>query len=143
MAKLVEEKLKVLLDEAGVKCKLSRRVKHPKSLQEKLVDRNRRRKEGYKDFQEIKRDIADLAGVRIILYMPTKEDYTKVKELVQKEWGPGIASIPHAMDRSKEQSRIKPGMHSFLCTARQISIFYLSLYLIERISPKTLQRRIF
>jgi ppGpp synthetase/RelA/SpoT-type nucleotidyltranferase len=121
MAKLVEEKLEVLLDEAGVKCKLSRRVKQSKSLQDKLVDRVQRRKEGYKDFQEIKRDIADLAGVRIILYMPTKEDHTKVYELIKKQWGPGIVPIPHPpMDVVKQQSRIKPGMHPFLRTTSQI-----------------------
>jgi ppGpp synthetase/RelA/SpoT-type nucleotidyltranferase len=118
MAKLVEEKLDVLLHEAGVKCKLSRRVKQRDSLQDKLVDRSQRRKEGYKDFQEIKRDIADLAGVRIILYMPTKEDHTKVEELIKKQWGPGVVPIPHPpMDDPKKQSRIKPGMHSFFRTA--------------------------
>ncbi|KAJ4302657.1 hypothetical protein N0V90_001546 [Kalmusia sp. IMI 367209] len=97
MAKMVEEKLKNRLEEGGVvKCKLSRRAKDFNSLREKLIIRNRGRKEDYKNFQEIKKDIVDLAGVRIILYMPTQEDNRKVKEVIQKEWGQG--------GRSKETS---------------------------------------
>ncbi|KAL1595287.1 hypothetical protein SLS60_009977 [Paraconiothyrium brasiliense] len=107
MAKLVEEKLSSLLKEAGVtKFKLSRRAKDPKSLREKLIIRSQGRKEAYKDFQEIKKDIVDLAGVRIILYMPTQEDNHKVKEVIQKEWGQDI--VPRIHPPPQEDPKAQP-----------------------------------
>lgn len=96
MAKLVEERLKVLLEAAGVaKYKLSRRAKDPRSLGEKLIIRNLARDKQYSSIEEIKRDIVDLAGVRIILYMPTQEDNQKVEEVIQKEWGSDVIPKMH------------------------------------------------
>lgn len=101
MAKMVEENLRTRLEAGGVtKFKLSRRAKNHESLKEKLIIRNRNRKIDYQSFQEIKKDIVDLAGVRVILYMPTQEDNHKVKEVIQKEWGKDIMPRIHPPPRN-------------------------------------------
>lgn len=66
-----------------------------KSLREKLMMRYAETGRDYENFAHIKRDIVDLAGVRIILYMPTKEENLKVKQMIQQEWGQDVKAKRH------------------------------------------------
>lgn len=94
MAQCVEGILEEKLNLGGVKqFKLSSRAKDKESLKEKLIVRYEEKQ--YKDADDIRRDIIDLAGVRIILYMPTAEEYEKVKKVIQEIWGREIQPKTH------------------------------------------------
>lgn len=56
----------------GIKAITSFRAKKPDSLREKLISRDQ--KLNYKDITQIKKDVCDLAGVRIALYFPNERD---------------------------------------------------------------------
>ncbi|KAF2731813.1 hypothetical protein EJ04DRAFT_514291 [Polyplosphaeria fusca] len=104
MAEEVQGILDKKLKEAGIQFKLSARAKDRQSLREKLIMRCREmdsveKGKCYKDFQQIKKEIVDLAGVRIILYMPTKEDNLRVKHIIQKEWGQEVKAKRHPPQR--------------------------------------------
>lgn len=99
MSKRVEEVLEEELKKAGVQqFKLSARAKDKGSLKKKLMYRNETKK--YKEYDDIKKDIADLAGVRVILYMPSDEE--KVKEVVQKIWGKKVIPKKHPPPRDAQ-----------------------------------------
>ncbi|KAH8707577.1 hypothetical protein GQ44DRAFT_816387 [Phaeosphaeriaceae sp. PMI808] len=101
MAVHVQQILQEKLDEGGVKqFKLSSRAKDKKSLKEKLVVRNQQKL--YKDGDDIRNDVVDLAGVRVILYMPTKEEYNKVEKVIQEIWGKEIKPKTHPEEESKD-----------------------------------------
>ncbi|KAF4543298.1 uncharacterized protein LTHEOB_7032 [Lasiodiplodia theobromae] len=54
----------------GILAQVSSRVKQPEHLRQKLLAREVKFKDGYKDAEHIEADIRDLAGVRIVLYLP-------------------------------------------------------------------------
>lgn len=93
MAEEVERILDIKLKEEGIQFKLSARAKSKKNLREKL--KVRYEEKHYETFEDIKKDVVDLAGVRIILYMPTKEDNARVKKVVQEEWGHEVKAVNH------------------------------------------------
>jgi len=96
MAEEVEYILKDKLKEGGVEqFKLSSRAKDRQSLREKLIVRHHDKGRNYQDFDEIKKDVVDLAGVRIVLYMPTKEVHKKVKNVIQTLWGKDVEARRH------------------------------------------------
>lgn len=100
IAKRAESILKEKLKDGGVyQFKLSARAKDKQSLKEKLIIRYRDEGKDYKDDVDIKKDIVDLAGVRIILYMPTKEEYERVRDVIMKEWGEGVKPKKHPPPR--------------------------------------------
>ncbi|KAH8723479.1 hypothetical protein GQ44DRAFT_761121 [Phaeosphaeriaceae sp. PMI808] len=67
-----------------INAKVTCRAKEETSLSEKLKMRNPTKK--YKTSDDILTDIADLAGVRIILYTPNDEQRRRVKETIESIW---------------------------------------------------------
>jgi ppGpp synthetase/RelA/SpoT-type nucleotidyltranferase len=82
--KLIINTMATLFQE-GFEAKVEYRAKKAKSLREKL----RMRYEGkqYKADEDIWRDIHDLAGVRIILYKPSKNQRMKARKILRSIWG--------------------------------------------------------
>jgi ppGpp synthetase/RelA/SpoT-type nucleotidyltranferase len=101
MARRASQILEEKLYQGGVQqFKISDRAKDKKSLKEKLIVRHEEK--NYQDADDIKKDVIDLAGVRIILYMPTKEEYRKVKNVIQEEWGKEIKPKHHPPPHKQE-----------------------------------------
>jgi ppGpp synthetase/RelA/SpoT-type nucleotidyltranferase len=71
-ARLVEQLLDNALQGAGVRAIVTSRPKSPSRLEEKIRQRSSRR--NYSSFDDIYRDIVDLAGVRVALYFPAERD---------------------------------------------------------------------
>lgn len=71
----------------GIEASVTCRAKEKTSLRQKLVMRHDEMKKdggtGYQSTQEILTEIVDLAGVRIILYMPSETQQERVKEMIQ------------------------------------------------------------
>jgi ppGpp synthetase/RelA/SpoT-type nucleotidyltranferase len=89
-AHLIEEALRA----KGMKhWKTTSRAKTEESLTEKLVMRFEDKK--YQSIEDIKKDIVDLAGVRIILYMPTEKEHEKVRDVIQSIWGKDVKPKLH------------------------------------------------
>lgn len=98
MAQVIEQFLEGELRQGGVdQFKLSARAKDRNSLRKKLVYRNTEKQ--YKEFDDIKKDIVDLAGVRIILYMPSDEE--KVQKVIQNIWGKKVVPRKHPPPRDE------------------------------------------
>jgi ppGpp synthetase/RelA/SpoT-type nucleotidyltranferase len=94
---LIAKELKTLKDSngQGVQAKVTCRAKMRDSLEEKLKMRNDTRRKPYTKIPEIQNDIHDLAGVRILLYTPSADEYVKVEEMIQSIWGPKVMRKPH------------------------------------------------
>lgn len=98
---LIVSQLRTLKDSNGrpVHAKVSCRAKEKDSLEEKLKMRNDKRiKEGkgpYPSEQAMSDDIHDLAGVRILLYTPTQDQYDKITEMIQSIWGKHVKPRLH------------------------------------------------
>jgi ppGpp synthetase/RelA/SpoT-type nucleotidyltranferase len=94
---LISKELKVLKDSngQGVQAKVTCRAKMRHGLEEKLKMRNDTRPKQYAKIEEIQDDIHDLAGVRILLYTPSADEYVKVEEMIQAIWGPKVKRKPH------------------------------------------------
>lgn len=92
---LIEEALEKLKDASGqnVQARVTRRAKDEGSLRQKLVTRNA--KKWYDSTKEIWDDIHDLAGVRIILNMPTSEQYDSVGNMIVDIWGKDVLLKQH------------------------------------------------
>ncbi len=67
---IASEKLRVALQDAGIKAIVSSRAKNPSRLRTKVQRRNSKREKPYQTIDEIYDDIADLSGVRVSLYFP-------------------------------------------------------------------------
>jgi ppGpp synthetase/RelA/SpoT-type nucleotidyltranferase len=80
--------------------KTTSRAKTEDSLREKLTVRYEEKK--YANGDEIKRDIVDLAGVRVILYMPTEKEEEKVKNAIQSIWGRDVKPKLHPEPKKRE-----------------------------------------
>ncbi|KAF2792118.1 hypothetical protein K505DRAFT_57706 [Melanomma pulvis-pyrius CBS 109.77] len=103
---ILEAKTKLFKEglEANVTC----RAKSAKSLKEKL--KMRHEEKNYQYEKDIWDDIHDLAGVRVILYMPSEDQRDKVREIIQSIWGDNIEAKLHegsredgASDRDERQ----------------------------------------
>ena len=71
-------------DGQKVQAKVTCRAKDGKSLREKLIMRNENKR--YQTADDIWKDVPDLAGVRMVLYMPNDEQRKRVKEIIQSIW---------------------------------------------------------
>lgn len=67
-ARLCSQRCEALLGPRGVRAIVTHRAKRPVKLRAKLLERDQ--KQSYTSLQQIRDDIADLAGVRIALYFP-------------------------------------------------------------------------
>jgi ppGpp synthetase/RelA/SpoT-type nucleotidyltranferase len=93
-ADLVLKGLNGLKDGNGqtVQAKVSSRAKKSESLEEKLRMRyeEKEKKEGgipYESEEDIRNDIVDFSGVRILLYTANQLQYDSVKRMIQGIWG--------------------------------------------------------
>ncbi|KAF2254768.1 hypothetical protein BU26DRAFT_559427 [Trematosphaeria pertusa] len=75
------------------------RAKEPQSLEEKL--KMRHAESPYESAEDIWDDVHDLAGVRMILYMPSEDQREKVKRVIQAIWGEDVQPKYH--DGSNER----------------------------------------
>jgi ppGpp synthetase/RelA/SpoT-type nucleotidyltranferase len=94
---LINKRLKTLKDsnDQGIQAKVTCRAKERDSLEEKLKMRNDARPKPYGKIKEIENDIHDLAGVRILLYTPSADEYGKVEQMLHAIWGPKVKRKPH------------------------------------------------
>ncbi len=72
VARIVEGRLKSALQSAGIRCIVTSRAKSIERLRTKCIQRNKAHH--YSATEEIRADIADLAGVRVALYFPGERD---------------------------------------------------------------------
>jgi len=72
LAELVRDECDNKLQSAGIKAITSWRAKNPDSLRLKLTKRDKDK--NYQAIEDIRNDIADLAGVRIALYFPSERE---------------------------------------------------------------------
>lgn len=79
-----KEELEDALQEAGIRAIVTCRAKKPRKLKQKLLQRDRTRH--YESFRDIYEDIADLAGVRVALYLPA--DRAAVGEIIEEVFVP-------------------------------------------------------
>ncbi|CAG8908810.1 unnamed protein product [Penicillium egyptiacum] len=70
-----------VLSDHGISHAIGSRLKKPASLENKLADRERKRGFPYQAMEEINNEIVDLAGVRILVHIPSNR--TKVSELLR------------------------------------------------------------
>lgn len=68
--------LESALQAAGIRAIVTSRAKNPGRLKSKVIRRNAKRQEPYKNMREIYEDIADLSGVRVSLYFPGDRNKT-------------------------------------------------------------------
>jgi ppGpp synthetase/RelA/SpoT-type nucleotidyltranferase len=81
-AKCAEESARMLksaLADAGIRCIVSSRAKSPEKVLRKI--RNRDLEKKYKHIEDVRKDIVDLAGVRVALYFPS--DRQKLEKIIQ------------------------------------------------------------
>jgi ppGpp synthetase/RelA/SpoT-type nucleotidyltranferase len=105
MANEVVKILRARLKGSSVQFRLSARAKSKKNLREKLVLRWEERPGRYVEIDDIKKDVVDLAGVRIILYMPTPEDNALVEKAIREEWGQDVVAVPHPRKEEKNSKK--------------------------------------
>jgi len=80
--RLAAAQLEEALQAAGIRSIVTSRAKNPARLKSKVLRRNAKRTEPYKNMKEIYEDIVDLAGVRVSLYFPGDRD--KVNTLIRR-----------------------------------------------------------
>lgn len=101
---LINAKLKAERKEKPDSERLQARVwsrgKEKQSLRDKLAMRDG--KWQYENAEQIKKDIVDLAGVRIVLYMPSNAQRDKAEQMVREIWQ-DVSSREHTGSRSDGQ----------------------------------------
>lgn len=98
---LINEKLEAenkKPEEERLPANVRSRAKAPESLREKLVMRDQTKQ--YTSATEIRNDVPDLAGVRIILYMPSEAQHDKVDKMLRAIFGQDIDKKVHDGTRS-------------------------------------------
>lgn len=85
LAQRANDLIKEALKEAGVQANTQFRAKSKSRLQDKLCKRYSKARYACSD--DIRKDIADFAGVRVIMYVPTKDQHAKVKNVIHSIWG--------------------------------------------------------
>jgi len=68
VARIVQQQLEATLLSHGIRAMVTSRAKRPDRLREKLMKRSRDKV--YQVFNDIYKDVIDLAGVRVALYFP-------------------------------------------------------------------------
>jgi ppGpp synthetase/RelA/SpoT-type nucleotidyltranferase len=96
---VIKEIMKTPIGE-GLEADVTCRAKEEQSLKEKLKMRHEER--NYQNADDIWSDIHDLAGVRIILYMPSDDQREKVKTIIQSIWGEEVEEKLHDGSRGNE-----------------------------------------
>lgn len=97
---LIQEQLREAKDknDEPIQAKVTCRAKTKMSLEEKLKMRNHEREkrgeEAYKDGNDIRQDIKDLAGVRVVLYTPNSAQRDKLRQIVKAIWK-DVEEKPH------------------------------------------------
>lgn len=100
--KIVESALK----DAGIMAITSSRVKDPKRLREKLINRNK--ETNYQSFDDIINDIPDFIGMRIALYFPNDRD--KIGTIIQTLFSvEKTKTFPQEQRHNAEYARRFPG----------------------------------
>ncbi|OJJ30962.1 hypothetical protein ASPWEDRAFT_44911 [Aspergillus wentii DTO 134E9] len=94
------------LDEAHLRNWVSNRAKDPKSLENKLIQRQKHG-HAYTTIEEIDKDIVDLAGVRIILYYAA--DRARVKSILHDRFKVKETRIFPDRANNKEAARGRKG----------------------------------
>jgi ppGpp synthetase/RelA/SpoT-type nucleotidyltranferase len=98
-ADLIEEQLQRTDKRDKLKASVTFRAKNPKSLHAKLRIREelriRKGKNPYQNADEIRDDVVDLAGVRIVLYMPGEDQREKAENIIYTIWGKDVIRKPH------------------------------------------------
>lgn len=74
--RIAAAQLESSLQAAGIRAIVTSRAKNPGRLKSKVIRRNAKRQEPYKNMREIYEDIADLSGVRVSLYFPGDRNKT-------------------------------------------------------------------
>ena len=81
-AKKCAHQLENKLEASGIRAMITFRAKTPDRLEDKL--RKRDLEKNYKTFEDIYKDIVDLAGVRIAFYFP--EDMLEINKIIHKQF---------------------------------------------------------
>ncbi|RVM09368.1 hypothetical protein CN116_03720 [Sinorhizobium meliloti] len=107
-ASICSRRCEQLLATQGIRAIVSHRAKRPNKLQAKLLQRNKDK--NYKNNDEIRADIPDLAGVRIALYFPADRD--KVKAILSEHFDVvKVKSFPEKTKPRKDSKRFD-GYHA-------------------------------
>ena len=99
--KNLENEIKEYLDKCGLFYKVFPRIKSSKSIIEKLEERERRGKKGYK--------LQDLVGIRIVLYF--KADIPLCEKLVSQNY-----QVVDISKDEEEADKFKPQRINYVCT---------------------------
>lgn len=94
-AQLCTRQCETILEQNGIHAIVTYRTKRPDRLRKKLQDRKKKKR--YKVFDDIYKDIVDLAGVRIALYFP--DDRYAVDKLINASF------IVHESKKFPEKKR--------------------------------------
>jgi ppGpp synthetase/RelA/SpoT-type nucleotidyltranferase len=100
------------------------RAKERKSLLEKLIMRNderiRTKLGAYQNTDQIWDDVVDLAGVRVVLYMPSDEQKEKVEKVIQSIWGAHVRPKLHDGSHAETNSSSNGEEHGKRRTPRHL-----------------------
>jgi ppGpp synthetase/RelA/SpoT-type nucleotidyltranferase len=117
-ADIAREKLENALQAEGIRAQVTCRAKSPKRLRKKLY--RRYPEKHYKTFRDIYKDIVDLAGVRVALYLPADRDV-----------------VGHIIGTLFEETR--PVKHFPTDKGTEDSVGYIANHYLVRLSPDTLK----
>jgi ppGpp synthetase/RelA/SpoT-type nucleotidyltranferase len=98
LAERAERLLKKALVKGGEQARLQPwmttfRAKKIQSVREKLMKRHS--EVNFRNFSQIKDDLWDLAGVRVILYSPSEEEHDKIQRFIRSIWGDNVTKHDH------------------------------------------------
>jgi len=103
-AKICAHQLENKLESSGIKATVTFRAKRPERLADKL--RKRSSEKNYHTFEDIYKDIVDLAGVRIAFYFP--DDMLEIDKIIQNQFHV-IKSIIFPAKGKRRNNKIFPG----------------------------------
>lgn len=113
LARTCKEHLEDILRQHGVKAIVTYRAKSPDRLYEKLINRLDQRIESrsplYENVDDVREDIADLAGVRAALYFPGDRD--RIDEFIGRSMN--IAERRHFPMKDSNANHVRPGSPVF------------------------------
>jgi len=121
VARIVQQQLEAALLSHGIRAMVTSRAKRPDRLRDKLIKRNREKE--YLGFNDIYKDVIDLAGVRVALYFPG--DRERVGVLIDELFEP--VRKPKTFPASKKTRPDKRFMG------------YVATHYLIRLKPETLE----
>jgi ppGpp synthetase/RelA/SpoT-type nucleotidyltranferase len=107
-AALCSQRCEALLATQGIRAIVSHRAKKPAKLLLKVQQRNGKKK--YRNADEIREDIPDLAGVRIALYFPA--DRERVKNIISENFDVVVAKSFPERRKKRAKSKRFDGYHA-------------------------------